>query len=460
MKGSDIVEKKNNLMTEGVIWKQLLLFSIPLLIGNLFQQLYNTVDSIIVGNYVGSQALAAVGASTPIINLLVGFFMGIATGAGIIISQFYGAKDDQRLEESIHTSFALSIWAGIFLTVMGIVFSPLILRLMGTPEDIFSDSVLYLRIYFIGSLFLLIYNMGAGVLRAVGDSKKPLYYLCLSSIVNILLDLLFVIVFRMGVAGVALATLIAQGVSATLLTTQLIKSSENYALTIKKIKVHKLVLQEIIMVGIPTGLQQVIVSLSNAIVQSSINGFGSAAVAGCSAYLKLDGFMILPILSFGMASTTFTGQNLGARQYNRMRKGLITALGMTSIYTISVSILMYLYGGEALKIFSQEEAVLHYGRLMLNSLIPSYILLAIMQSLVGTIRGAGKTMVTMIISILSLCVIRVLWIMLVLKVNPSIEGVFYGYPISWFVGAILSIIYAFRGKWIPQHKLSSEKQEG
>lgn len=197
MKGSDIVEKKNNLMTEGVIWKQLLLFSIPLLIGNLFQQLYNTVDSIIVGNYVGSQALAAVGASTPIINLLVGFFMGIATGAGIIISQFYGAKDDQRLEESIHTSFALSIWAGIFLTVMGIVFSPLILGWMGTPEDIFSDSVLYLRIYFIGSLFLLIYNMGAGVLRAVGDSKRPLYYLCLSSIVNILLDLLFVIVFRM-----------------------------------------------------------------------------------------------------------------------------------------------------------------------------------------------------------------------------------------------------------------------
>lgn len=456
MKGSEIVEKKSNLMTEGIIWKQLLLFSIPLLIGNLFQQLYNTVDSVIVGNYVGSHALAAVGASTPIINLLVGFFMGIATGAGIIISQFYGAKDDRRLEESVHTSFALSIWAGIFLTVIGIAFSPLILKWMGTPEDIFADSVLYLRIYFIGSLFLLVYNMGAGVLRAVGDSKRPLYYLCLSSVVNILLDLLFVVVFKMGVAGVALATLIAQGVSAVLLTIQLIKSSENYALTIKKIKVHKLVLREIIMVGIPTGLQQVIVSLSNAIVQSSINGFGSAAVAGCSAYLKLDGFMILPILSFGMASTTFTGQNLGARQYDRIKKGLRTALAMTSIYTISVSIMMYLYGGEALKIFSQEEEVLHYGRLMLNSLIPAYILLAIMQSLVGTVRGAGKTMITMIISILSLCVVRVVWITLILKFNPTIEGVFYGYPISWFVGALLVIFYAWKGNWIQKQELSVE----
>lgn len=215
------MSRKSNLMTEGVIWKQLVLFSIPLLIGNLFQQLYNTVDSIIVGNFVGSQALAAVGASTPIINLLVGFFMGIATGAGIIISQFFGAHDESRLKSSIHTSFALSIWFGIFLTVAGIIFSPYILRLMGAPADVFDDSVLYLRIYFLGSLFLLLYNMGAGVLRAIGDSKRPLYYLCLSSVINIILDVVFVVGFKMGVAGVALATLIAQAVSAILLMIQL-----------------------------------------------------------------------------------------------------------------------------------------------------------------------------------------------------------------------------------------------
>lgn len=450
------MEQKSNLMTEGVIWKQLLLFSIPLLIGNLFQQLYNTVDSIIVGNYIGSAALAAVGASTPIINLLVGFFMGIATGAGIIISQFYGARDNRRLEESVHTSFALGILAGIFLTIFGIVFSPMILKVMGTPDDIFPDSVIYLKIYFLGSLFLLLYNMGAGILRAVGDSKRPLYYLCISSVINIVLDLLLVVVFKMGVAGVAWATLIAQGVSAVLLMTQLIKSHENYALTIKKIKIHKMVLKEIILMGIPTGLQQVIVSLSNAIVQSSINGFGSAAVAGCSAYIKLDGFMILPIMSFGMASTTFTGQNLGAQHYARIRKGLRTSLVMTSIYTISVSIAMYLFGAEILKIFSQEEKVLYYGRLMLNSLIPAYLTLAIMQSLVGTVRGAGKTMVTMVISIISLCVVRVLWITLVLKFNPSIEGVFYGYPVSWVAGAILMIIYAWKGNWLPNHEICTE----
>lgn len=444
-----MMEKKTNLMTEGVIWKQLLLFSIPLLVGNLFQQLYNTVDSIIVGNYVGSQALAAVGASTPIINLLVGFFMGIATGAGIIISQFYGAKDEKRLRESVHTALALSILAGIFLTVVGMMFSPWILRIMGTPDEVLQDSVLYLRLYFVGSLFLLVYNMGAGILRVVGDSRRPLYYLCISSVINIVLDLLFVVGFKMGVAGVALATLLAQGVSAILLAIHLIKTSESYRLVIKEIRVHKLVFQEIVMVGIPTGLQSVIVSLSNAIVQSSINGFGAAAIAGCSAYIKLDGFMILPIMSFGMASTTFIGQNLGARQYDRMKQGLKTTLWMTSIYTIIVSLLMYAFGSEALKIFSQEPDVLKYGRSMLQCLIPAYIMLAVMQSLVGSVRGAGKTMITMMISIVSLCVVRVLWIMGVLAFNPSIEGVFLGYPISWTIGAILMIIYTVKGKWIP-----------
>lgn len=443
-------------MTEGVIWKQLILFSIPLLIGNLFQQLYNTVDSIIVGNYVGSQALAAVGASTPIINLLVGFFMGIATGAGIIISQFFGARDNKRLKASVHTSFALSIWAGVFLTIIGIVFSPYILKLMGTPANVFDDSVLYLRIYFLGSLFLLLYNMGAGVLRAIGDSKRPLYYLCLSSVINIILDLVFVVGFKMGVAGVALATLIAQGVSAILLMIQLMRSKESYAVNLKDVKVDKFVLKEIIIVGIPTGLQQVIISLSNAIVQSSINSFGSDAIAGCSAYLKLDGFMILPIMSFGMAATTFTGQNLGAKQYDRIYKGLRTSLYITTIYTVFACVIMYFFGGDALRIFTQEESVLHYGRVMLNTIVPAYLALALMQSLVGTVRGAGKTMVTMVISILSLCVVRVWWILTVLKVAPSIEGVFLGYPISWVVGFILMALYAWKGNWLPRKE---EKQD-
>lgn len=444
------MSKKGQLMTEGVIWKQLILFSIPLLIGNLFQQLYNTVDSIIVGNYVGSHALAAVGASTPIINLLVGFFMGIATGAGIIISQFFGARDYDRLKKSIHTSFALSIWAGIFLTIIGIIFSPQILSLMGTPKDVFDDSVLYLRIYFLGSLFLLVYNMGAGVLRAVGDSKRPLYYLCLSSVINIILDLIFVIGFKMGVAGVALATLIAQGISAILLIIQLVRSKESYAVNVREIKIDSFILREIIIVGIPTGLQQVIISLSNAIVQSSINSFGSDAIAGCSAYLKLDGFMILPIMSFGMAATTFTGQNLGAKQYDRIYKGLRMSLLITLIYTVVASFMMYSFGGEALRIFTQEENVLYYGRVMLDTIVPTYLALALMQSLVGTIRGAGKTMMTMILSIISLCVVRVCWILIVLKVAPTLVGVCLGYPISWVVGFTLMALYAWKGNWLPK----------
>lgn len=443
------MSRKSNLITEGVIWKQLVLFSIPLLIGNLFQQLYNTVDSIIVGNFVGSQALAAVGASTPIINLLVGFFMGIATGAGIIISQFFGAHDESRLKSSIHTSFALSIWFGIFLTVSGIIFSPYILRLMGAPADVFDDSVLYLRIYFLGSLFLLLYNMGAGVLRAIGDSKRPLYYLCLSSVINIILDVVFVVGFKMGVAGVALATLIAQAVSAILLMIQLMRSKESYSVHLKAMKVDKFIIREIIIVGIPTGLQQVIVSLSNAIVQSSINSFGSDAIAGCSAYLKLDGFMILPIMSFSMAATTFTGQNLGAKQYGRIYKGMRTSLSITTIYTVLACLLMYFFGAETLRIFTQDENVLHYGRVMLDTIVPAYLSLALMQSLVGTVRGAGKTMITMIMSILSLCVVRVCWIFLVLTFNPSIEGVFLGYPISWIVGFILMAIYTWKCNWLP-----------
>ena len=444
------MSRKSNLMTDGVIWKHLVLFSIPLLIGNLFQQLYNTVDSIIVGNFVGSQALAAVGASTPIINLLVGFFMGIATGAGIIISQFFGARDESRLKSSIHTSFALSIWFGIFLTVAGIIFSPYILRLMKAPADVFDESVLYLRIYFLGSLFLLLYNMGAGILRAIGDSKRPLYYLCLSSVINIILDVVFVVGFKMGVAGVALATLIAQAVSAILLMIQLIRSKESYAVHLKEMKVDTFILREIIMVGIPTGLQQVIISLSNAIVQSSINNFGSDAIAGCSAYLKLDGFMILPIMSFSMAATTFTGQNLGAKHYERIYKGMRTSLLITTIYTLFACLLMYFFGGETLRIFTQDENVLHYGRVMLDTIVPAYLSLALMQSLVGTIRGAGKTIITMILSVVSLCVIRVSWIFIILKVAPSIEGIFLGYPISWIIGFILMALYTWKGNWLPK----------
>lgn len=442
------MKQNSRLMTEGVIWKQLLWFAMPLLIGNLFQQLYNAVDSIIVGNYVGSSALAAVGASTPIINLLIGFFMGIATGAGIIIAQYFGGKDYEKLHQTIHTALAVSLIAGVFLTFFGVAFSPLILRLTGTPADILDQSVLYLRIYFMGSIFVLLYNMGAGILRAVGDSKRPLYYLCISSVINIILDLIFVLYFNMGVVGVALATLIAQGCSAILLFYQLIKCNEVYGIKIKSICVHKEVLLQIVKVGIPTGLQQVIISFSNVVVQSSINSFGAFAVAGCSTYIKLDGFIILPIMSFAMASTTFTGQNVGAGQYERVKKGLKTSLGLTSIYTLMVSVLMWFFGAHMLTIFTKEVDVLYYGEYMLKTLAPAYIFLAIMQNLVGIVRGAGKTIEPMLISIFSMCVIRILWINIGLYFIQDIRVVFLGYPVTWAIGMGMMVLYAWKGKWL------------
>ena len=353
--------KQKGLMTEGVIWKELLLFSVPLLLGNLFQQLYNAVDSVVVGNYIGAQALAAVGSSAPVINLLVSFFMGLSVGAGVIISRYFGARNMESLQDSIHTSLALTMTAGIFMTLFGIIFSPTILRWIGTPSDVMSSSVLYLRIYFGGILSVMLYNMGSGILRAVGDSKNPLYFLIVSSITNILLDLLFVIVFDMGIAGVGWATLIAQTISAVLTLLLLIKTKQEYKVTLKKIRFHKDKLIEIIRLGLPSGIQNGVVSFSNVIVQSNINAFGSLAMAGCGAYTKIDGFAILPVMSYSMALTTFTGQNMGAKKYDRVKQGARSGIIMSLLTTIAISALLLIFGEQVLSIFSDNPKVISYG---------------------------------------------------------------------------------------------------
>lgn len=331
---------KQVIMTEGVIWKQLLAFSMPLLVGNLFQQLYNTVDSIVVGNFIGSEALAAVGSSNSLINLIIGMFMGIATGAGVIISQYYGAKDDQKLHWAVHTCMALSLIGGTLLIVLGVLLSPLILKWMGTPEEVMPNSVAYLRIFFCGSLFNLVYNMGAGVLRAVGDSRRPLYYLCVSSVVNIILDMVFVVVFHMGTAGVGYATVIAQAVSSVLTVRTLMKTEDSYRLVPSEIRIDRRMMKRILKLGIPSGIQQSIISLSNVIVQANINGFGAAAMAGYGAYSKVDGFAMLPLQSFCMASTTFTGQNIGAKKAKRVKDGMFQGIAISLIYTAFISVIL------------------------------------------------------------------------------------------------------------------------
>ena len=440
------------IMTEGVIWKQLLAFSLPLLVGNLFQQLYNTVDSVVVGNFIGSDALAAVGSSNSLINLIIGMFMGIGTGAGVIISQYYGAEEKQKLHWAVHTTLALSIIGGLLLIALGVLLSPLILALMGTPESVMPGAVAYLRIFFCGSLFNLVYNMGSGVLRAVGDSKRPLIFLCISSVVNIVLDLLFVVVFHMGTAGVGYATVAAQGVSALLTVRALVRTDDSYRLELSKIKIDRRMMARVLKIGIPSGIQQSIISLSNVIVQANVNSFGAAAMAGFGSYSKIDGFAMLPLQSFCMAATTFTGQNIGAKKSRRVKQGVFQGLVISMIYTILISIILYLNAERILRIFSPDQDVIAYGYSSMLILLPFYWTMAIHQILMGSIRGSGRTMVTMLIGVGNMCILRMIYINLLVPFFPSFEAVMWCYPITWLTTMGMDCIYSWKAKWIPKGK--------
>lgn len=312
--------KNSTIMTEGSIWKKILFFSIPLILGNLFQQLYNTVDSIIVGNYIGSEALAAVGSSGSLINLLIGFCIGASAGAGVVIAQFYGAQDKEGVRKAVHTTIAIAIAAGAILTIVGIVTTPLLLKAMGTPKEVFDQASIYLKVYFGGILFSVVYNMSAGILNAVGNSKRSLVYLMIAATSNIFLDLLFVVVFKMGIVGAAIATDISQLLSCIFIILFLVRSEDVYRVKLKDIRCYDNLLGKILKIGLPTGVQNIVISLSNVIVQSSVNSFGAVAMAGFAAYIKVDGFNILPVLSFSMAATTFVGQNVGAGRLDRVKK--------------------------------------------------------------------------------------------------------------------------------------------
>lgn len=438
-------------MTEGVIWKEILLFSIPLLLGNLFQQLYNAVDSVVVGNYIGAQALAAVGSSAPVINLLVSFFMGLAVGAGVIISRYFGARKKEELHIAVHTSLALTFAAGLVMTLIGVLISPYVLQWVGTPSDVMESSVLYLRIYFLGILSVMVYNMGSGILRAVGDSRNPLYFLIVSSVTNIILDMLFVIVFHMGIAGVGWATLIAQTISAVLTMLLLMRTKEEYQVKLKHIRFHKHMLYEIVRLGLPSGLQNAIVSFSNVIVQSNINAFGSLAMAGCGSYTKIDGFAILPVMSYSMALTTFTGQNMGAKKYDRVKHGAKTGILMSVITIVCISALLLMLGPNVLAIFSSDPTVINYGLYMMHVLAPGYIFLAISHAFNGIIRGAGITTVPMIVMVTCWCGLRMAWILTSVPLFHDIGVVFMGWPLTWIASALWLFLYYRKGKWMTRY---------
>lgn len=438
-------------LTNGNIVKSIILFSIPLLIGNLFQQLYNAVDSYVVGNYVGTNALAAVGASTPVINMLIGFFMGISTGAGVVIAQYFGAEEIKKMKLAIHNSMALTLVVGIVLTIVGLFFTNPLLQAIGVPKEVFKQASLYLGIYFAGLIFVMIYNMASGILRSVGDSRRPLYFLIFSSLVNIVLDFLFVRGFGWGVAGAGYATLIAQAVSAVMVMYVLMKTDDVYKVCIKEIGFNKSILMKIIKIGLPTGLQQSIVSLSNVIVQSYINVYGSSVIAGYSVTVKIDGFVNLPLQAFNMAVTTFVGQNIGAKKYDRVKKGayLTTFLAMVTIGIFVI--LMYFFGRNFIALFNQEKAVIEAGRLMQLVFLPFYLFLPINQVINGVLRGAGRSSVPMYVMVFSFVVLRQLYLFVVTKLTSDITYIFFGWPVTWIVCSVIFVIYFFKVDWLPQY---------
>lgn len=441
--------KKSTVMTEGSIWKKILFFSIPLILGNLFQQLYNTVDSIIVGNYIGSEALAAVGSSGSLINLLIGFCIGASAGAGVVIAQFYGAQDREGVRKAVHTTIAIAIAAGAVLTVVGIVATPILLKAMGTPQEVFDQASIYLKVYFGGILFSVVYNMSAGILNAVGNSKRSLVYLMIAATSNIFLDLLFVVVLKMGIVGAAIATDISQLLSCIFIILFLVRSEDVYRVKLKDIRCYDNLLGKILKIGLPTGVQNIVISLSNVIVQSSVNSFGAVAMAGFAAYIKVDGFNILPVLSFSMAATTFVGQNVGAGRLDRVKKGMYVSVAMGIIYTVCTGILLLAFAPQVIGVFTQNGKVVEYGVYIMKFFCPFYWMLGILHILAGTIRGTGKTMQAMVVFLFSLCIFRVLWIWGAMSVSHKIGGVMLGYPLSWLVGLAMILIYVWKGNWMP-----------
>lgn len=435
------------LMTQGTIWKRIVIFAIPLFLGNLFQQLYNTADSLIVGNFLGSSALAAVSSSGSLIFLMVGFFNGIFVGAGVVIARYYGARDIARVERAVHTTVALGMVSGILLTIVGLILAPRILQMMGTPADVMPESVLYFRIYFCGSLGFVLFNAFVGILQSVGDSRHPLIYLIISSIINIVLDLLFVGVLHMGVGSAAAATIISQLVSAVLCLLRLLKSPEEYRVTLKRIRFDKAMLKQIIANGLPTGLQNSIISVANVVVQSNINVFGKMAVAGCGAYSKIEGFGFLPINCFAMALTTFISQNLGAGEQERAKKGARFGILCSISLAELIGIILYFTMPVLVAAFNDTPEVIHFGTTQAKIEVLFYFLLAFSHCVAGILRGAGRSIVPMLVMLLCWCAIRITYITVVIKLIPKIQVIFWAYPLTWSLSSIIFLIYFLKSGW-------------
>ena len=435
-------------MTEGSIEKHLISFAVPLFLGNLFQQLYNTADSLIVGNFLGSEALASVSSSSNLIFLMIGFFNGIAVGAGVVVARAFGAGDKKGLHTAIHTILAFGLVAGVVLTLLGVLLAPQILVWMGTPESILAGSVSYFRIYFLGSIPFVLYNICVGILQSVGDSRHPLYYLMVSSVVNILLDLLFVAGFKMGVGSAAAATAISQLVSAALCFVRLCRTDDVYRVTLRDIRFDIPMLGKIIRNGLPAGCQNSIIAFANVIVQTNINAFGEIAVAGQGVYAKIEGFGFLPITCFAMALTTFISQNLGAGEYDRAKKGARFGILCSMAIAEIIGLAIFLGAPFLMWLFDRNPDVIAsgVGRAQADCLF--YFLLAFSHCIAGIMRGAGKASVPMVVMLISWCVIRVAYITVAIRFIPSIQIIYWAYPITWAISSVIFLVYFLKSDWL------------
>ena len=435
-------------MTHGSPWRLIIGFAIPVFLSQVFQQLYNTADALIVGRFLGDEALAAVSSSGPLIFLLISFFEGMTMGAGVTISRYFGAGDHDKVSRAIHTNVLFSLLAGLFLTVVGVLLTPTLLRWMGTDPEVLPDAIAYFRYYFMGVLAVTMYNTCKSIMNALGDSRRPLYYLILSSITNIVLDLLFIGVFHWGVWSAAVATTISQAVSMVLCLIHLMKRGTIYQLQPKKLHLDPEMLQQIVRYGLPAGIQNSVIGFANVIVQSNINSFGKIAMAAYGAYAKLEGFAFLPVTSFTMALTTFVSQNLGAAQYDRAKKG--SRFGIISSVVIAeiIGVLMYLFAPALISLFTETPEVIALGAREMRTISLFFCLLAFSHAVAAVCRGAGKAFVPMIIMLLFWCVIRILYITIVMHIVHEIQYIYWAYPLTWSLSSIVYLIYYHFSDWV------------
>lgn len=435
-------------MTEGSVKKLIIQFAIPIFLSQLFQQLYNTVDSLIVGRFLGKGALAAVSSSGPLIFLLVSFFTGTAAGAGVVISRYFGAGDEKRVSKAVHTNVAFGLTAGVILTIFGVLMTPAILKLMKTDPAVLPDSIAYFRYYFLGALAIVMYNIFTSIMNAVGDSKRPMIYLICSSVLNVLLDLLFIGVFEFGVASAAVATTISQLVSALLCLTRLLKKDTVYHLELKKIRFYKDILGEILKYGLPTGVQNSVIGLANVILQSNVNSFGQDAMAGYGSYVKIEGFAFLPITCFSMAMTTFIGQNLGAGKHDRAKEGAKFGIAMSLVLAECIGLVIFAAAPIFIRMFNQDAEVVRLGVQQARTEALFYFLLAFSHIIAGVCRGAGKAIVPMVIMLSIWCVFRIAYITTMMHFIHKIELIYWAYPLTWGISSVIYLFYYLKSDWI------------